>query len=180
MFCLQEEKRQSTAQSYEGALKTFVKYQKKLVNESDNVIIKTLLERNEKDVRKGSEASLLILDQFKKYDIPVKAISAEMMKDFKAYLSRSRSKNTVGIVLRSINAILNNAGSSYEDIKGHEPFAGIKKGSHEKSPAPLKLQEIDLLQGLKLEEGTSGFHALNYFLFMFDNMGMNFFDIALL
>jgi len=167
------EERYSTARSYEDALKIFTKYQIKQARKDDKILIPSLFKR--------STEGLLVKDVFKKYDIAIKAIDAEMVKNFKAYLNRRcKSRNSVGIFLRSLQAILNDASASFTELQDHRPMRRIKKGSYKNAPNPLTLSEVNLIREMKVEPGSSEFHAKNYFLFMFGNMGMNFFDMAIL
>ncbi|MEM6361299.1 MAG: phage integrase SAM-like domain-containing protein [Bacteroidota bacterium] len=163
----------STASSYEDALKIFVKYQMKLAKRNDKVEIKTLFEENRDD-------GFTLKDEYQRYDMPIKAFGVEFAKDFQAYLShRYTSKNTVNIHLRSLQSILNDAGKSFAELKDHKPLESIKKMSIANQPVVLTLEEIAAIRDLHFEPGSSKFHVKNYFLFMFNNMGMNFIDVAL-
>lgn len=167
------EERFSTASSYEDALKIFVKYQMKMARKSDRVVIKSLFEK--------SQEAFLVKDEYRRYDLPIKAIDTEFVKSFKAYLShRLNSRNSVGIALRSLQAIMNDAGESFTELRDHKPMARVKKGSFKNAPNPLTMDEINRIRELKVITDSSEFHVKNYFLFMFGNMGMNFFDMALL
>jgi hypothetical protein len=162
------EDRYSTARSYEDALKIFVKYQRKLARKDDKIIIKSLFVK--------SSDGLKVKQEYKKYDPPIKTIDVELVKNFKAYLSRRcQSRNTVGIFLRSLQAILNDASASFTELQDHRPMRRIKKGSFKNAPNPLTISEVNRIREVKVEPGSSEFHAKSYFLFMFGNMGMNFF-----
>ena len=163
----------STASSYEDALKILVKYRMKLANKSDQVQIKTLYNQNENDITG-------LKDEYQQYDMPIKAFNVEFAKDFKTYLGhRVKSSNSVAIYLRSLQAILNDAEKTYEELKGHKPLDGIKKSSKSNVPIVLSNEEVQQIRNASYDEGSSKFHVRNYFLFMFNNMGMNFYDIAL-
>ncbi len=82
--------------------------------------------------------------------------------------------------LRSLQAIMNDAGKAFEDLRDHKPLSSFKKQSHENAPAPLDLADIAKIRNLKLKTGTPIWNNRNYLLFMFNNMGMNFFDLAIL
>ena len=174
LYRLTVEKRFSTASSYEDAVKVVVKFQMKKAGKNDQQRIKTLFNKNAQDC-------FTVLDEFKLFDIPIKAISTEYAKDFKAYLAqRGASKNTVGITLRSLQTILNDAATSHDDLKDHSPLEGIKKSSSSNPTIVLSQEEIAKIRNAQYETGTAKFHVRNYFLFMFNNMGMNFFDLVLL
>lgn len=169
---LRLEQRFSTASSYEDALKSLIKYRRHLKGMADTKI-KTLYEIK--------EDKLIPLDEFKDLDMEIKAIDYGFSKDFKAYLSnRYASKNTPAIFLRSLQAIMNDAGKTFEDLRNHKPLSNIKKKSHANAPAPLDLEDIHKIRMLELEPNTPIWDNRNYLLFMFNNMGMNFFDMAIL
>jgi integrase len=170
---LQLEKRFSTARSYEDALKKFIKYRLRNAGKSDEAQIKSLFTLK--------DGELSVRDEYKIYDLAIKAIDANFAKDFKAYMgSTMKSRNSVGIYLRSLQAIINDAGGSFTELKDHRPLDNIKKTSTRNKPVDLTIAEIDAIRNLSFKEDSPLFHARNYFLFMFNNMGMNFFDLALL
>ena len=112
--------------------------------------------------------------------MPIKAFNVEFAKDFKAYLAqRFNSKNSVNIHLRSLQAILNDAEKTYEELKGHKPLESFKKASTANAPIVLTNQEVTAIRNSKYPKDSSKFDVRNYFLFMFNNMGMNFYDIAI-
>ena len=165
------EARYSTATSYEDALKVVVKYKMRLAKKDDNMRITSLFTEN-KD-------SFSVKEEFQVYDMPIKAFNVEFAKDFKTYLgNKLKSKNSVNIHLRSLHAILNDAEKTYEEIKGHRPLDGFKKTSTANAPVVLTSEEIEAIRGTSYPETNSRFHVRNYFLFMFNNMGMNFYDLA--
>lgn len=170
---LRLEERFSTASSYEDALKALIKFRRNRKGQEDFASIKSLFEiKNNK---------LKVLDDFKDLDMEIKAMDYGFLRDFKAYMSnRFKSKNTPAIHLRSLQAIMNDAGKTYPDLKNHKPLSGIKKQSHENAPAPLDLEDINAIRKLKLENGSPIWDTRNYLLFMFNNMGMNHFDMAIL
>ena len=172
LYRLRMEGRFSTASSYEDALKSLIKYRRHLRGLADSKI-KTLFEI--------MEDKMVPLDEFKDLDMEIKAIDYGFTKDFKAYLTnRYASKNTPAIYLRSLQAIMNDARKTYEDLKDHTPLSGIKKKSHANAPAPIDLEDIHKIRKLQLVPHTPIWDNRNYLLFMFNNMGMNFFDMAIL
>ena len=170
---LRMEGRFSTASSYEDALKILVKYVKKLKKEDDKASIKTLFKTVD---------NILVLDeQYAIYDLEIKTLDYAYVRNFKAYMSnRFPSKNTTNIYLRSLQAIMNDAGSTFPDLKDHKPLSGIKKKSFANAPEPITLEELNAIRNLVLKPNTGIWHTRNYFLMMFNNMGMNFFDLALI
>jgi len=175
LFRFVSEGKYSTASTYEDALKMFVKYRMKLARKDDRITIKTLFDQQAKD-------RWTVKKDYVSQDMAIKTIDSEFAKDFKAYMSnRGSSINTVRIHLRSLQSILSDAERSYDELKGHKPFEGIKKTSIPNAPVVLTMDEINQIRNLshELEKGSSKFHVINYFLFMFNNMGMNFIDLAL-
>lgn len=71
---------------------------------------------------------MIPLEEFKDLDMEIKAIDYGFARDFKAYLSnRYASKNTPNIYLRSIQAIMNDAGKVFEDLKDHKHYPRLKR-----------------------------------------------------
>lgn len=172
-YCFHSEGKYSTASSYEDALKILVKYQMKLARKDDRVTIKTLFIKNQKD-------AFEVKPEYQPYDMPIKGFNIEFAKDFKAYLSqRMTSTNSVSIHLRSLQSILSDAEKSHVELRGHKPLQGIRKTSTPNKPVVLTMDEIELIRQANYPDGSSKFHVRNYFLFMFNNMGMNFYDVAL-
>ena len=173
LYRLRMEQRFSTASSYEDALKALIKFRKHIKGQDDYALIKTLYV--------VKEDKLQTLDAFHNLDMEIKAMDYAFLKDFKAYMSnRYKSKNTPAMHLRSLQAIMNDAGKAFEDLKDHKPLTSFKKQSHENAPAPLDLSDIAKIRNLKLVPYTAIWDNWNYLLFMFNNMGMNFFDVAVL
>lgn len=169
---LKQQDRFSTASSYEDALKVFVKFQLKKLKKDDLCVIKTLYQSH--------DGELSLKDEFSNCDIALKAFTVELAKDFRSYLgSRYKSRNSIGIYLRSIQAIMNDAEETYEELRGHKPLEKIKKSSQPNSPVVLSPDEINKIRLAKYDQGTPQFHVKNIFLFMYNNMGMNFFDVVL-
>ncbi|MEQ9262028.1 MAG: tyrosine-type recombinase/integrase [Owenweeksia sp.] len=170
---LKKEKRYGTADSYEDALKALVKYRKKLKKKDDKASIKTLFEtKNDK---------LTVKDDYTVYDMEIKAMDYGFMTQFKAYMTdRFPSRNTPAMHLRSLQAIMNDAGNAFEELENHKPLSKIKKQSSANPPNPLTLDELNRIRLIDLKSGTAIWHYRNYLLFMFNNMGMNHFDIAIL
>lgn len=172
LYRFHSEGRYSTAYTYEDALKILVKYQMKCARKDDHVIIKSVFDKD-KD-------GFSVKEMYAQYDLPIKAFTVEFAKDFKAYLgNRMKAKNSVGIHLRNLQSILSDAEKTYAELKGHKPLEGIKKTSTPNVPIVLTLDEVNTIREASFQENSSRFHVRNYFLFMFNNMGMNFYDVAL-
>lgn len=166
----------STIASYEDALKVLVKYNLKKAGKKDSIIIKGLF------VWDTKKEEYSVSEEFKGHDLAIKAIDKDFVKKLEAYMSnRFASKNSVFIHLRSLQSIVSDAEDSFEELKGHKPFEGIKKVSLPNKPVVLTHGEIGKIRSLKREfdKANPKFDVINYFLFMFNNMGMNFMDLAL-
>jgi len=165
----------STIACYEDGLKILAKYNMKQKGKNDRVIIKSLFNWEAKN-------GYQIKEEYIPYDIPIKSVDRSFAKKLEAYMSgRLNSRNSVAIHLRSIQSIISDAEDSFDELKGHKPFEGLKKNSVPNKPVVLSRDEIDKIRTLKsqFEEASSKWHVINYFLFMFNNMGMNFMDLAL-
>ncbi|MCK5677037.1 MAG: phage integrase SAM-like domain-containing protein [Flavobacteriaceae bacterium] len=172
LYRLRMENRFSTASSYEDALKALIKFRKHLKGQDDTILIKTLYQIK--------DDKMIHLEDYENLDMEIKAMDYGFLRNFKAYMSnRFKSKNTPAIHLRSLQAIMNDACKVFEDLKDHKPLSSIKKQSFENAPAPITLDNINTIRNLKLEFDTPIWHNRNYLLFMFNNMGMNFFDMAI-
>ncbi|GAB5527490.1 MAG: hypothetical protein Roseis2KO_53620 [Roseivirga sp.] len=148
IYAFHVEKRYSTASSYEDALKIVVKYRKKLNRKDDRAQIKDLFDKSKKDM-------FTVKEEFKPYDMPIKAFTVEFAKDFKIYLStRLKSKNSINIHLRSLQAILNDAEKTYDELKGHKPLESFKKSSTANAPVVLTNEEIAAIRNANYPEGS--------------------------
>lgn len=165
----------STISSYEDALKTVAKFNMRKAGKDDQAIIKTLFNH---DSKKGYS----VKEEYQRFDVAIKAINRSFVLDWEAYMSnRFNSKNSVNIHLRSVQSIVNDAEKSYEELKGHKPLDGFKKTSTANEPVVLTIDEIKKIRSLREEfnQGSTKWHMINFFAFQFNNMGMNFMDLAL-
>lgn len=171
------DERYSTVSSYEDALKLLVKYRMKLAKKDDKILIKTLFNSG---VEQDDEVFFNVLEKYQDFDMPIKAFNSVFVKDFRNYLSsRTKSKNSMGIYLRSLNVILNDAERVYDDLKGHKPLDGIKKASTNNLPIVLTIDEIISIRNLAIDKDDVAYVMREYFFFMLNNMGMNFMDLAI-
>jgi integrase/recombinase XerD len=116
-------------------------------------------------------------------DLPLKDITISFLENFEAeHIAKGNSKNGISSYLRSIRAITNYAikevfhGKRYE---GYPWGSGGYSIPHEKTKKrAVKKDIIDELRKLELKKNSALWDAQNYFLFMFNNRGMNFIDIA--
>ncbi|MBT1689883.1 tyrosine-type recombinase/integrase [Dawidia soli] len=185
LYRLCAEERFTTADSYEGALKAFIRYRMVQMNKEPEDIKtlynKDILKESHKQKKGEDTKGFEVLPEYTVYDLPIIAIDRDMMQDFKAHLAKTCGKNTIGIYLRSLNVFFNDASKSHKDELGnHSPLEDIKKGSYENEAKPWTMEELNRLRKLDLEPGSGLFEARDFVLTMFNNMGMNFFDLALL
>lgn len=80
--------------------------------------------------------------------------------------------------LRTIRAIYNRA--IHENLAKREnyPFENYSIKSNKTAKRRISKSDIETIAKIQLEEGTNLWHARNYFMFSFYNIGMNFIDIA--
>lgn len=102
------------------------------------------------------------------------------LKDFSAYcIGRGNKPNTISAYLRPIQTLFNEA--IEEEIIPRElnPFPKFKIPKNPKTKnRALRIEDIEAIRNLELEEDSLIWNAKNYFLFMFNNMGINFMDVV--
>lgn len=105
-------------------------------------------------------------------------IDQNFLKDYVAYCTaRGNKPNTIRAYLSQIKALFNEA---FEDeAMSVSPFPKYKipKAVKTKKRA-LRMDNISQIRKLELKPKSALWSARNYFLFMFNNMGLNFIDLA--
>lgn len=102
------------------------------------------------------------------------------LQNFCAHCSGKGMKpNSIGAYLRQIKALFNEAIRSKDIERDIYPFTDfrIPKSPRTKKRA-LRKEEIQTIRELEIEPGSALWNARNYFLFMFNNMGINFIDLV--
>lgn len=102
------------------------------------------------------------------------------LENFTAYCySRDNKASTIHTYLKPIRKLFNDAISLKLISPEIFPFDTYKipKAAKTKNRA-LRLEEIEAIRSLKLKRNSAVWNAKNYFLFMFNNMGINFIDLA--
>lgn len=102
------------------------------------------------------------------------------LENFTAYCySRDNKASTIHTYLKPIRKLFNDAISLKLISSEIFPFDTFKipKAAKTKNRA-LRLADMEAIRGLKLKPETAIWNARNYFLFMFNNMGINFIDLA--
>jgi len=102
------------------------------------------------------------------------------LENFCAYMySKNCKPNTLRAYLAAIRALFNEAIKARELDKEIYPFDRFKmpKSSKTKKRA-LNIEDIQKIRELDLEQASYLWMARNYFLYMFNNMGINFIDLV--
>lgn len=127
------------------------------------------------------------LKQFKGYrleeekeDIMFVEIDYNALQNYCAYLlGKDCSPNTIRAYLAQIRALFNEAIRAKDIDKELYPFEGFKMPKSPKTKKrALRKEDIKAIRELDLERDSSLWKARNYFLFMFNNMGINFIDLV--
>jgi site-specific recombinase XerD len=112
-------------------------------------------------------------------------IDETFLEDLEAdYVGNGNKINGLGVRLRGIRRIFNLAiKDKHTEITAVDyPFGrggySIKREKSKKRA--VKLDVIQAIRQLNLEEGSASWHHRNYFMFMFNMRGMNFIDMAFL
>lgn len=116
-------------------------------------------------------------------DITLNNITVSFLEAFKSeHISRGNSKNTVSAYLRAVRAITNYAIKEEFNGKRFDNYpwgiGGFSIPSQKTKKRAVKKDIIEDLKNLKIEKYSELWNAQNYFIWMFNNRGMNFIDIA--
>lgn len=123
---------------------------------------------------------------FKKFndgkDILIADITITFLENFEAHhLSIGNTLNGIGPYLRAVRSITNKAVKEILKNKRFDnyPWSGgyIVKGE-DTTPRPIRMNVIEDIRALKYGKTAAEWNAQNYLLFMFNNRGMNFIDVA--
>lgn len=107
-------------------------------------------------------------------------IDYNTLQNFCAYLyGKKCTSNTIRAYLAQIRALFNEAIVAKELDKDVYPFDGFKMPKSPKTKKrSLRIEDIQKIRELDLEKESYLWKARNYFLFMFNNMGINFIDLV--
>lgn len=116
-------------------------------------------------------------------DIALNNITVSFLEAFKSeHISRGNSKNTISAYLRAVRAITNYAIKEEFNGKRFDNYpwgiGGFSIPSQKTKKRAVKKDVIDDLKNLKIEKYSELWNAQNYFIWMFNNRGMNFIDVA--
>lgn len=113
-------------------------------------------------------------------DILFSEIDKTFLKNFIAYsIGKGNKPNTISAYLRPIKTLFNEA--IEDDIISADlyPFKGLKMPRVKPTKKrALRIETINAMRDLELKEKSALWDARNYFLFMFNNMGLNMIDMA--
>lgn len=102
------------------------------------------------------------------------------LENFTAYCySRDNKASTIHTYLKPVRKLFNDAISLKLISSEIFPFDAFKipKSAKTKNRA-LRLEDIEAIRRIELKPDSAIWNARNYFLFMFNNMGINFIDLA--
>lgn len=131
----------------------------------------------------------------KKYDIELIQIDKNLLNNFVQYCKSSKcgrikkghpregmKPNSISIRLRCLRHLINTAIDDKNELISYNdyPFRGFRLPSNKTVKRAVKKDIIEDIRLVPLNEGTPIWHHRNFFLFMFNNQGMNFMDVALL
>ncbi len=166
--------------------------QRVLNKESFTAFAYEKMDRLDKAERFGSKGAVQTaynaLKKFKGYtledtheNILFADLDTKTIKNFVAYLlGQGCSSSTARSYLAQIRALFNEA---IEEELLEEKISPFRKGfkmpkSRKTKKRALTAEQIEAIRKLDLEEGTYLWRARNYFLFMFNSMGLNFIDLV--
>lgn len=114
------------------------------------------------------------------YDMPVNAISSDLMLLYESYLKRTEIRmNSVSFYLRILRAIYNRAVEKGLAEQCH-PFRHVYTGVEKTIKRAVSVQTLKALKNLDLSDKPSWQFTRDIFLFSFYTRGMSFVDMAYL
>jgi integrase/recombinase XerD len=116
-----------------------------------------------------------------KADFTFNQINFKLLKKLESkHLAKDNSLNSLSFYFRTIRSVYNRA--IKEDIAKRDLYPFENYSIRETKPAKRAVPKSDIekIRDAKLEKGSNHWHARNYFMFSFYNIGMNFIDIAFL
>lgn len=112
----------------------------------------------------------------------VEYCKSDAPKGFVRKRTKGMKPNTIAIHLRCLRKVINKAiDDENEQISLNDyPFRGFRVPKNKTIKRAVDTSALDLLRALPLKRDTPEWHHRNYFLFMFNNRGMNLIDLAFL
>lgn len=116
-----------------------------------------------------------------KKDYTFDQFNYNLLKHLEAkHLSKDNSLNSLSFYFRTIRAIYNRAIKEGIASRDNYPFSNYSIKETKTLKRAIPKTDIDKIRDAQFEPGTNIWHAHNYFMFSFYNIGMNFADIAFL
>ena len=122
-------------------------------------------------------------------ELKLKQVTTTLLKNFEAYCKgKGMAVNGYGNYLRGIRTVINKANEEFSNLN-LTPFKGVKIKQQKTKKRAVSLEVIKQLKNLKFPDlysnngnkvktAFSNTEAVYYIGFSFDNMGMNFIDMA--
>ncbi|MBL4656536.1 MAG: site-specific integrase [Flavobacteriales bacterium] len=121
--------------------------------------------------------------KFNGKDLAMSDIDYSFLKEFETdHLSRGGSINGFAVYMRSLRSILNKANVEFDECANY-PFQKYKIKEQKTRKRAVKIDVINAIRELEIDqkksvESLADWNARNYLLFIFNNRGMNFIDLA--
>lgn len=113
-------------------------------------------------------------------DLLFSSIDINFLTDFCAFCcSKGNKPNTISAYLRPIKTLFNEALADGMIPTNINPFPKFKIPSSPKTKnRALRMEEINKIRDLDLKPNSAVWNARNYFLFMFNNLGLSIIDLV--
>ena len=162
----------------------------KILNKNAKISFRVFTEKIIKELtiaKKFGNASVYkqAIDFIERYtngkDYTFDQITYQLIKHLEAqHLSKGNSLNSLSFYFRTIRAVFNRAIKEGIVKRDSYPFINYSIKQTKTAKRAIHKSDIDKIRDINLEPNTSLWHARNYFMFSFYNIGMNFIDIAYL
>jgi integrase len=179
---LENESQELSADQIKNKLKSEIKDKKTVFQYFDELISR--FEKGKRigyaNIFKSTKNSLI---NFKNdFNLPFSEITpAFIIKYEENFYSRGVKPNSVFVFLRTLKTLINYARKDGIVKSDYNPFHEISFSKFRRiktAKRALSIEQMRKIRSLEIEEGTSLFHAKNYFLFSYYNRGINFIDMA--
>lgn len=116
-----------------------------------------------------------------KKDFTFDQINYQLIKHLEAqHLAKGKTWNSLSFYLRTIRSVYNRAIKEGKAKRDNYPFLNYSIKETKTAKRAIPKSDIQKIADLDVERDTNLWHARNYFMFSFYNIGMNFIDIAYL
>lgn len=126
------------------------------------------------------EQAQAFLDRYSgKTELYFHDINFKLLKKMETeHIAKGHTYNSLSFYLRTIRAVFNRAIKEGLIKRDVYPFANYSIKETKTVKRAIRKADIDKIRDVKLKKGTYIWHARNFFMFSFYNIGMNFADIA--